>query len=469
MGLTMQERHAIVREVSSRFQRSSKKERSQILNGFVELTGYTRCYAAYILRTCGRKQVRMLAGKRVVFVPAYARRAGTKRQRKGPYRRKAFLDALRQFWALSDGLCGKRLVAFLREVVPLLERQGRLRIGDQMIREQLVSASAATIDRLLAKTKRQSQLKGRSTTRPGTLLKHHIPIRTFTDWSDVRPGFCEVDLVAHDGGSACGDFCQTLTLTDVATGWTELEAAKNKARCNVFDALKTIRARLPFSLLGIDSDNGAEFINAHLIRYCEDEHVTFTRTRPYRKNDNCYVEQKNYSVVRRTVAYYRYDTPHQLKLLRMLYHTLRLYTNFFQPVMKLTEKLRRGSKLTRHYDEPQTPYRRLLAHPDIPKEVKDRLTAQYNTLNVVALKRELNHLQQALFRSAINAGPPPPPPGPPHFPPYPGPDHPWRIGRIVTEPASSPSKTAPAEGIDLNKKRCHTPSHRCSQGQQNYE
>jgi len=423
MGLTMHERHALVRELSSRFQLSGKKERSAILTNFVQLTGYTRCYAAFVLRTCGSKQVRLLKGKRVVFIPGYARQAGSKRHRRGRYRTRAFLEALRRFWALSDGLCGKRLVAFLREIVPLLERQGRLHISDPLVREQLVRASAATIDRLLAKTKREGQLKGRSFTRPGSLLKHHIPVRTFADWSDARPGFCEADLVAHDGGSACGEFAHTLTLTDVATCWTETEVAKNKARVHVFTALKTARARLPFVLLGLDCDNGGEFINDHLQQYCEAEHITFTRSRAYHKNDNCYVEQKNNSVVRRTVGYYRYNTPRQLRLLAMLYQNLRLYTNFFEPVMKLREKVRHGSKLTRRYDEPQTPYRRVLAHPQIPREVKDALTRQYENINLIELRRLLTRLQQALFRSAIEAGPPPQPPKWPNFPPA---DHPWR-------------------------------------------
>jgi len=421
MGLTMHVRHALVRELSSRFQLSGKKERSAILNDFVQLTGYTRCYAAFVLRTCGSKQVRMRNGKRMVFIPGYARRPGAKRHRRGRYRTRAFLEALRKFWALSDGLCGKLLVAFLKEIVPLLERQQRLEISDPLVREQLVTASAATIDRLLAKTKRESQLKGRSYTRPGSLLKHHIPVRTFADWSDVRPGLCEADLVAHDGGSAYGDFAQTLTLTDVATCWTETEPAKNKARVHVFAAIKAARSRLPFLLLGLDCDNGGEFINAQIMEYCQAEHITFTRSRAYHKNDNCYVEQKNNSIVRRAVGYYRYNQPRQLQLLAMLYQVLRLYNNFFVPVMKLKEKIRDGSKLTRRYDEPQTPYRRVLAHPQIPQEVKDALTRQYESLNLIEIRRLLTRLQQALFRSAIEAGPPPQPPKD-----FPAPHHPWR-------------------------------------------
>lgn len=425
MGLTMRQRQAVIREMASRFQRSSKKGRSVLLSQCVELTGYNRVYAAYVLRNCGRKQVRMVAGRRVVFVPAQARAPGSKRKRRGAYRTKPFLRALRQFWALSDGLCGKRLAVFIREVLPLLEQQGSLMTLGATVRAQLLRASAATIDRVLKATKCESEIKGRSGTRPGTLLKHHIPIRTFADWDDAVPGFCEIDTVGHDGGSMFGDFSQTLTLTDVATAWTEPEAVQNKAQIHVFNALKNIRARLPFPLLGVDSDNGGEFINNELFRYCVEQAITFTRSRPYRKNDNCFVEQKNYSIVRRTVGYYRYDTPKQLRLLHALYARLRLYTNFFQPVMKLKEKVRTGSRVTRRYDTPQTPYHRVLAHPKIDQSIKDTLTAQYRGLNVITLKRELDKLQRLLFHTAIQAGPPPPPP---FYVPKPG--HPWRDSKF---------------------------------------
>jgi hypothetical protein len=461
MGLTMRERHAIVRELAPRFRKATKKQRGQILNEFVKLTGYNRCYAAYVLRTCGSKQVRLIGTQRVTFIPGYARKRGTPRVRRRGYGSGAFVDVLKRFWALSDGLCGKRLVAFIREIVPHLEHQGALKLAEQTVRKQLLSISPATVDRLLAKTKRETRLKGRTTTRPGTLLKHHIPVRTFADWNDVQPGFCEADLVAHDGGSAFGDYCHSVNLTDVATGWTETIAAQNKAQMHVFEGLKQIRSQMPFSLLGLDSDNGSEFINMHLVRYCEAEHITFTRSRPYKKNDNCYVEQKNYSIVRRTVAYYRYDTLAQLALLNAIYRTLRLYTNFFLPVMKLQEKVRTGSKLTRRYDAPLTPYKRLLAHPLIPQQAKDNLTAQYNTLNIVLLKRELNHLQQTLFSSAIAAGPPSPPP---RCLSYPAPDHPWRDNTHTLQ--SSRTHGASLQPIknkatlDLLQKIHHTPNQR---------
>jgi len=168
---------------------------------------------------------------------------------------------------------------------------------------------------------------------------------------DARPGFLEIDLVAHDGGNARGDYCQSLDATDVASGWSEQRAVRNKAQKWTFEALEKIRERLPFPLLGIDSDNGGEFINAHLARYCEEEEITFTRGRPYRKNDSCYVEQKNYSVVRRNVGYFRYDTEEELMLLNELYNILRLYNNFFLPQMKLIEKTREGSKVKKRYDK----------------------------------------------------------------------------------------------------------------------
>lgn len=215
-----------------------------------------------------------------------------------------------------------------------------------------MKVSASTIDRLLRQEKKKYTLKSRSKTKPGTLLKNQIPIRTFSEWDEGRPGFMEIDLVGHDGGDARGEFIQTLDVTDVCTGWTETRAVRNKAQVWVFEALKEIMDRIPFDLLGIDSDNGSEFINHHLFRFCTERKITFTRTRSYRKNDNCFVEQKNYSVVRRFAGYLRYNTEEELKLLNELYSYLRLYTNFFQPVMKLTEKTRIGSGVIKRYDIP---------------------------------------------------------------------------------------------------------------------
>jgi hypothetical protein len=240
-------------------------------------------------------------------------------------------------------------------------------------------------------------VRGRQGTKPGSILKRQIPIRTFAEWDDRRPGFCEVDLVAHDGGSGAGEFCQTLDLVCVATGWTEMRALPTKAQRWVFEALVDIREALPFPLLGLDSDNGGEFINTELFRYCEQEGITFTRTRPYRKNDNCFVEQKNWPVVRQQVGYLRYDTPGELQALRELYRYLRLYVNFFQPQMKLTSKTRRGAKVSKTFDTARTPYQRVLESPDIADQAKEALRETYLGLNPAQLKRDIVRCQYQLI------------------------------------------------------------------------
>ncbi|MEW6049417.1 MAG: DDE-type integrase/transposase/recombinase, partial [Bacillota bacterium] len=217
-------------------------------------------------------------------------------------------EALVRVWTILTFPAGKRLAPFLPEVVPVLERWGELSLTPE-VRERLLRISAATVDRLLARERQRLQIKGRSGTKPGSLLKGAIPIRTFAEWDDTRPGFLEVDLVGHDGGDARGDFAQTLDMVDVATGWIETVAVRNKAQKWVVDALQRRLLAFPFPILGIDSDNGAEFINAQLLRFFESHRITFTRSRPYRKNDNGHVEQENWSVVRRYVGYLRYDTP----------------------------------------------------------------------------------------------------------------------------------------------------------------
>ena len=417
MGLTVKERYAIIRELAPRYQREGKRERSRILDEFVRLTGLVRCYASHVLKHYGCRKSVVVNGRRIVVVVGQASRGHRKRPHCYDH---TVLEVLKRLWAISNGLCGKRLAVFIRQTLPILERWGELSV-DQTVRTKLLRISPATIDRLLIATKAKTRLKGRSGTKPGTLLKHHIPIRTFADWNESLPGFVEIDLVAHDGGIAYGDYAQTLDLTDIATTWTETRVVKNKAQCYVFRALEDVRCTLPFPLLGIDSDNGGEFINNQLWRYCEQEHISFTRSRPYRKNDNCFVEQKNYSVVRTTVGYYRYDQAEQLQLLSQIYQLLRLYTNFFQPSMKLREKIRIGSKVTRHYDVPMTPYQRVIDHPAITCDTKRNLSALYQTLNPAHLMRSMAELQHQLFQSALRA------PKITSVPPgYPAQHHPWR-------------------------------------------
>jgi len=391
--LTMRQKKAVTKELRDRYQRASKKEKTMMLNEFIRLTGYNRCYACQILK----KKERLLgylniAGKRIKYVADRK----TKRKKKRFYDKEIFM-VLKKIWIICDYICSKRLAPFLSEIIPVLEKHGEINLTTK-VREKLFKVSAATIDRMLAETRKRYRIKGRSTTRPGSLLKKSIPIRTFADWDEKVPGFFEVDLVSHDGSAVRGDFLQSLNFTDVATGWVEMIAVKNKAQVWVFAGIKSIKERLPFSILGIDSDNGAEFINAHLLRYCRGGHITFTRSRPYRKNDSCFVEQKNYSVIRRTVGYSRYDTDKELNTLNELYSYLRLYVNFFQPVRKLIKKERIGSKIIKRYDEAKTPYRRVLASPDILDEIKVKLKNQYAMLNPAELKRKITKLQNRLLK-----------------------------------------------------------------------
>ena len=398
MRLTMKQRQAVTAVTAQRYRQGSKKVKRQILDEFCETTGYSRGYARFVLRNHGR-QVR-LRGKKVIVGDLRKRQQRVKSR----YYDEQVVQALSKLWQLLNYVCGKRLVAIMPELIAKLEQFGELRLTP-LTKEKLLRISAASIDRLLQPERRKHQLRGRSHTKPGTLLKHQIPIRTFAEWDEQRPGFAEIDLVAHDGGLALGDYCQTLDLTDVCTGWTETEAVPNKAQVWVFEAIQTIRQRLPFPLLGLDSDNGSEFINNDLLRYCQQQRITFTRARPYRKNDNCYVEQKNYSVVRQTVGYQRFDTTAELIVLKQLYATLRLYTNFFQPTMKLKSKERFGSRVLKSYHAPQTPYQRVLACAEVAPADKKKLKRQYQTLNPAALKRELDKYRKELFRLAAKRRP----------------------------------------------------------------
>ena len=389
----MAERRVLVRGVSGRYRRSSKKEKGRILDEFVEMTGYNRTYAAWLLNQQGRK---VWVNRKLAVVGEVGIRSRRRRRRVYGEDVKRVLTRL---WKLLDYLCGKRLVAALPETIEALERHGELKLTEEL-RQKLLSVSAATIDRLLASEKKKLQLKGRSLTKPGSLLRQQIPIRTFADWDEARPGFVEMDLVAHEGGNASGDFAYTLDLTDVSTGWTELAAVKNRAQVWVFEALQEIRQRLPFPLLGLDSDNGGEFINHHLKRYCEAEEITFTRSRPYRKNDNCFVEQKNYSVVRRHVGYGRYDSEIEVELLNQLYEQLRLYVNFFLPSQKLKEKTRQGSRVQKRYHKARTPYRRVLDCEQVAECYKKKLRTQYQTLNPAELERHIRRLEEELLYRA---------------------------------------------------------------------
>jgi hypothetical protein len=362
-----------------RYSTSDKQEKSEILDEFVKTTGYGRKYA-----------IALLNGKRN-YVTGVIRRPRSVKY--GP----GLISPLLILSDLFDGVCSKRLRAAITVELPRLCDSGSLQINQENY-EKLMQISPSTMDRLL--TGRRCQIrKSRGFTKPGTLLKHQIPVRTWADWTEDQPGFCELDLVDHSGGLVIPgtDHAWTLCFTDIKTTWTECVAVQNKAQVHVFAAICRARQRLPFPLLGIDSDNGSEFINDQLYRYCDGEEITFTRGRAGKKNDNAYVEQKNWSVVRRAVGYYRYDTAEQLDLLNRLYAVMHHYVNFFIPVMKLKEKVRKGSKTKRVYDKPQTPYARVLACPDVTEEHKAELRDAYAMLDVVSLRRQFNELHAAIL------------------------------------------------------------------------
>jgi hypothetical protein len=292
MGLTMPGKKELANEVSKRYQKAGKKEKTLILNEFVETTGYHRKYALHILANWGKSTTVCISGETVKL------KAGTRKRRKGGGRKPVytgeFTISLEKIWAFFWYRCGKILAPFIRENMGFLEAPFRI---TPEVKELLLKASPSTIDRVLTAGKKKLALKGKSGTKPGKLLKKHTPIRTYFADADKKPGFFEVDTVHHCGAAESGEFCLTLTATDVYSGWVELRPTLNKAHKWAFEALADIRASLPFPLLGIDSDNGSEFINHAVLKWCQEHTIQFTRTRPYRKNDNCDVEQEKNSAV----------------------------------------------------------------------------------------------------------------------------------------------------------------------------
>jgi hypothetical protein len=379
MGI--QSRRELLAALRPRYRRASKAEKGVILDEFVAATGYHRKYAIHLLWH---------------GPPPPASRPRRGHTPYGP----AVVRALTQLWQLSGQLCAKRLQPFLPTLLDALERAGELNLPPAL-KAQVLQVSPATLDRKLRPARRRRRGQGRSTTRAGSLLKHQVPVRTFADWDEARPGFTEIDLVAHCGESTRGEYLHTLTVVDVATGWLECGAVVNRGQRDVFAALESLRQRLPFRLLGIDSDNDSAFLNGHLVRYCQREHVTFTRSRPYRKNDQAHVEQKNGSVVRGLVGYDRYEGAAATRALNAVYSLLRLWVNYFQPSMKLIAKQRVGSRVRKQYDQAQTPYQRVLASPQVTSADKEALRQQFLSLNPVHVRRALDERLAKFWQQAV--------------------------------------------------------------------
>jgi hypothetical protein len=289
------------------------------------------------------------------------------------------------------------MTGFLRLMTGFLAEEYRL---DDAVCALLRSVSPATIDRLLAKEKARLRVRGKSLTRPGTLLKNQIPVRVFYTWDERKPGFFELDTVCHCGASSSGEFCVTLTMTDVYSGWTVVLALRNRAHRWVKEGVAHTADSLPFPLRGIDSDNGGEFINGQLLSWCTEHQIQFTRSRPYRKNDNCFVEQKNGDIVRKMIGYSRFDTDFEQKTLAEAYRYLCPLINFWYPTIKLIgkEKLSNGRYKKIYEKEPKTPYQRILESPDVSEEHKEELRRMAASLNPVQLKRAFNTVRASLLQ-----------------------------------------------------------------------
>jgi len=300
-------------------------------------------------------------------------------------------------WKIFDFPCGQRLKPCLEAELDRLRQFGEINITDE-VTEKLKKISSATIDRKLKVPRTVEHKRRFTTTRPGSLLKAKIPIR-LTTWDTKKIGFLETDLVAHCGSSVFGEYGNTVSLTEIATGWWEGEAIMGKGQKATFEALKLMRQRTPFKWRGLDADNGGEFINHPLFEYCQGEKIAFTRSRENKKNDNAYVEQKNWTHVRKLLGYFRYDTPRELAIINGLYRNeIRFYKNFFQPVMKLSKKVRVGAKRKRQYEPAKTPFRRLIDSKQTNKATKDQLNALYLTLNPAALKRTIDQKIYFLYQ-----------------------------------------------------------------------
>lgn len=374
--IDLEARRELVRAVRERYCEASIDQRGRILDGFVEVTGYHRKHA-----------IRLLKGGAELTSP------------RGGGRPRLYDEAVREalvvLWEASDRICGKRLKALLPALIPALERHGHMALAPP-VRDKLVAASPATLDRLLAETRESVRAATRPSLRAKPKIQRAVPIRTFGDWNDPEPGFVEADLVAHCGDTVAGAYVHTLVLTDICSGWTECVALAARDATLIVDALEALRTSMPFPLRGIDVDNGSEFMNDAVASFCAAHSIELTRSRPYRKNDQAWVEQKNGSVVRRLVGYGRLEGIALAHALSRLYAASRLFVNFFQPSFKLAEKRRVGSRVAKRYHAPATPHARLLESPTISPEMKECLHGVAATLDPLRLLDEIRAVQHHL-------------------------------------------------------------------------
>src|SRR5215204_1574585 len=389
--ISMGARREVVWAVAERYRAAGRHEKGRILDELTATTGWHRKHAVRALSAVAASRTgRLQPGEETPRTVDGAARPPTGRRRKYAGAR----NALIALWEASDRVCGKRLVAMIPALLPALERHGRLQPTSEE-RGLLLLVSAATIDRMLVDVKIAAAGGRRRRVGFYSAIRREVPIRTFNDWGNPPPGFCEIDMVAHGGTSVAGSFIQTLTMVDIATGWTECLPLVARDGSLVVEAMTRAQSLFPWLIRGADFDNDSAFMNDVVVPWCREQKIEVTRSRAYKKNDQAFVEQKN-AVVRRLVGYGRFEGIDTVRVLVRLYAASRLHTNFFQPSFKLKDKRREGAKVIKRYHAPATPYARALAHPKLSRAVKKRLRELYRTLDPVALLAEIRDAQTEL-------------------------------------------------------------------------
>lgn len=365
--------------IKKRYKTCIKSDKKTVLDEFCNSCGYNRKYAIRILNSS-------INDKPI-----------TRIERKKKYDKEELKKYLIMTWKASNLPCGKRLKPIIKIWLPKYIESGEILTKE--VEKLLLQISAATIDRILKPIRHRYKKRGLSTTKPGSIIKNLIPLRT-NQWDETRPGYLEADTVAHCGNSIAGMFAYTVNMVDIATGWSIQRAMWGKGEHGVLEALKTIEGTLPFQIKGFDSDNGSEFLNWPLLRYFKHRKfpVTYTRSRAYHKNDNAHIEGKNWTLIRQYLGYERFENPKIVKLLNDFYMTdFYNFINFFLPTSKLIIKQRIGSKTIKKYDKPQTPYERLLKVKLIDKDVKKVLRLQFKMLNPYKLEKQIQEKLRKIF------------------------------------------------------------------------
>jgi hypothetical protein len=368
-------------EVKKKYWKATKGRKGQLLDDFCAFTGYSRKYATGLLN-------RPLPKKWKRYKP------------RAKYYDQPVVDALKIIWEALDSICGERVHPQIPEMLEKLINYQEIAVTEE-VRDKLLKISLGSVKAILRKEKTRSVIRIGGTTKPGSLLKHQIAVR-YGRWDEMIPGWCETDTVAHCGETVAGSYISSLDVVDICSSWSEQFAIINKGEQAVTKAMDDIKNRLPFKLLGLDPDNGAEFINWSLLNYCRKHQVNLTRSRPYHKNDNAHIEQKNWTAIRQLVGYSRFETEEQLNILNDLYaNEWRLYINFFQPTMKLKEKIKdtQTGRTKKKYYEAKTPYQRLIEHPDISEKQKDMLKSIYKSLNPIKLRQQIKDKINRLKRT----------------------------------------------------------------------